>query len=218
MRIKLVLSVGLALTALGVGLVLLGSPVVLASRNGNWPSQGIAAIRHNAHVCQTNEQLPADVSAIGLSMQATLGPMVNLQILSGKRVIAQGSQEAGWDGERVTVPLAHSPPATADATICFKFGSSASKGLQAVDETVLITGQLEPPKVAAISEEGPLEGRLGIEYLRHDGRSWGSQALSVARRLGVTSAEGGAWMAVVAGALMLVAAILGSRSILHELR
>jgi len=73
--------------------------------------------------------------------------------------------------------------------------------------------------VAARSRQGKaLPGRFRIEYLRAASSSWWSQALTVARRMGLGRSPGGTWIVAPMIALMVAAIAVASRLILRELR
>jgi hypothetical protein len=216
MRIKVTLAAGLALSALVVGLTLTGSPTVLAGENGIFPEGAIAIVNHGGYrICQAGETLPRGTTRLRLSLLAVLGPRVGLTVSAGGHLLAHGSQESGWDGGRLTVPIDAPASTSADARVCLTLAAGASGPL---DETVGVLGLPSTRATAAVGAGKILPGRMRIEYLRPDSRSWLSSARSVARRMGLASASGGAGIALVAAALMLAALACGSWSILRELR
>ncbi len=84
--------------------------------------------------------------------------------------------------------------------------------------TVSVRGWATRPAVAARSSEGPLPGRMGIEYLRPSHRSWWSSAASVVWRLGLGHAASGVWYTLLAMALATALVALTSWLVLQELR
>jgi len=207
--VKVVLAVGLALLALAVAATLLQSPLSVAARNrvpGN--ETGIWKTTHGATYCQDHESLPREVSAIRIWLDASAGPRVSVVVSSRGQVLTSGSRPSIWIGGSVTVPVKPLPRAVSDVTVCVSFPLG--------DETIFVGGSLTPASVAAYEGPVPLQGRMGIEFLRPDTRSWAAQALEVARRMGLGRAAPGTWIVLVALALLASVVVLCSRLILRE--
>jgi hypothetical protein len=209
-RVSLALGAGLALLTIAIGLTLTRSPPLLAGTNSIPAATRVATTTRSAGACQANEVLPADTSAIRLSLEASLGPRVTVKALSGKRVLTHGERPAGWTGLGVTVPVKRVPQSTSGVKICFAFAVE--------NELVSIFGQRTPATVAATYPEGTLPGRMRIEYLRPGRSSWWSLALSVSRRMGLGRAWAGTWIVLLVLALMVTAATLASWLVLRDLR
>jgi hypothetical protein len=209
MRIKAALAASLALIALALALTLSHAPLAVA-RKGVAPEHTLVSADKPAKACQASETLPRDTTAIRLGLTSALGPRVAVKVLSGSRAIARGSAAAGWSGASVTVsvkPISHT---VAPVAVCFT--------TTLMNGTVAMRGVPTSPRAAAKSEEGPLPGRMGIEYLRPGNSSWWSQLTAVARHLGLGRAASGTWNALLVAALAAALVTLSSWLVLQELR
>jgi hypothetical protein len=207
---RVALAVGLALTVLAVLAVLAHSPDSVARANGIAAQDPLGQFSGRAKLCQTGESLPRGTSAIVISLSAFHGPRVAAQALSGTRVLTRGEQDSNWTGRTIAIPVKPLARTIAGATICVEFSTA--------HEPVSPFGQPTPATLAATGNGDTLPGRVSVEYLRPGGRSWWSLASSTAYRLGLGRADGGAWIAFVAIALMLAAAATLSAALLEELR
>jgi hypothetical protein len=208
--VKIAIALGLALLAISIGLTLTRSPPLLAGTNSILVATKVASTTRSASACQANEVLPANTSAIRLSLEATLGPRVTVKASSGRQVVTYGERPAGWTGLGVTVPVKRVPQSTSGVKICFAFGVE--------NERVSIFGQTTSAKVAATGGEEVLPGRMRIEYLRSGHSSWWSLASSVSRRIGLGRAWAGTWIVLLLLTLMVTVATLTSWLVLQELR
>ena len=210
-RVTIVLAAGLALLAVAIGLTLLHSPMVLARKNGTpVAEQRIATTRQSVSYCQAHELLPRGTSAIRLSLGAGTGPRVSVSVSAAGHVVTTGTQGSGWTGRVVTVPVAPLSRTVSDATVC--------ASLTPRDENLIVFGETTPPAIAASNGGQRLAGRMWIEYLRPGSSSWASQALAVARRMGLGRALAGTWNALLVAELLAAIAILTSTLVLRELR
>jgi hypothetical protein len=208
--VKVALAAGLALLALAVGLTLLQSPLSVAASNkvpGN--ETAIWQTHQGATYCQAHESLPSGVSAIRIWLVAAAGPRVSVVVSSHGHVLTSGSRPSIWVGGSVTVPVKPLPRAVSDVTVCTSFRLG--------DETIDVQGSVTSAAVAAYDGRTRLYGRMGIEFLRPDKRSWASQALEVARRMGLGRAAAGTWIVLLALALLASIVALVSRMILREI-
>ncbi len=203
MRDAIAFVTGLALTVLAVAVVLSHSPQVLAGTNAIEPRPiSLAAVPGAGSACQADETLPADTSAIRLSLEASSGPRIVVTVVLGKTVITRGEGTPGWIGEVVTIPVRPLDHATHRADVCFAFAGA--------DERVSFLGAPTPGRSAARTATGVLPGRLAIEYLRPGSSSWWSLALSIARRMGLGRAWAGTWVVLLVAALMATNVALAS--------
>jgi hypothetical protein len=207
--VKIALVGGLAVTALAVTATLLHAPSIVAATNSIARTTRLVVADTGAGACQGNEAPPRGTSAIRLALSASFGPRVNVTALSGSRVIARGTQETGWVGGDVTVPIGPVRRAYSHVTVCFQ--------ITRLTGSVAVVGEKTPPAVAATAGGEALPGRLRIEYLR-PGRPWLSVIPAVLRHMGLGRAAAGAWIAVPIGALAAAAAALASWAVLRELR
>ncbi len=176
-------------------------PLVVVATNSAASKGAIAITRGNTTLCQSEEVLPGGASAIRLGVSVNVGPKVSVTVLQGSQVIAKGSQAAGWTGEVVTVPIAPVPSTVSGAEVCVAFGP-------AVEPVELVGTRARRPT-------GETPGKLRAEYLAPGRRTWWSQALGVARRMGLGRSPSGTWIAFVPIALMAAAAALVSWLILR---
>jgi hypothetical protein len=210
-RTTVALTVGLLLLALALVLTLAGSPLVLAHTNGIENDEKLAVTYSEAAACQAGEVLPAQTSAIRLSLESGVGPGVRLTVFSGSRLLTSGTVGSGWIGGSVTVPVRAVSHSVASARVCFTVGRTG--------ERVALLGVSTSPAVAARDSEGhALAGRIGIEYLRQGHSTWASLAGGVAKRMGFGRAPSGGWIVLPLIAMMGVVVAAGSWLVLKELR
>jgi hypothetical protein len=209
MRVTVALACGLALIALALALTLSHTPLTLV-RKSSPATQTLVSSYQSAQGCQAQETLPRGITAIRVSLTASLGPSVTVKVLSGSRVLTSGSDPPGWAGASVTVPVKPLSYAVSPVKVCF--------GVTSVNGKVLLRGEPSAPAVAVKSEEGALPGRMNVEYMRPGRSSWWSRISSVARRLGLGRAAAGEWNALLVLVLMLTFITLSSWLVLKELR
>jgi hypothetical protein len=208
--VKLALLGGLGALSIALVVTLLGSPMSVARTNrvpGNETT--IWSTTHSATYCQGQEVLPGGVSAIRVWLDAAAGPSVDIAVSARGHTIASGSRSSIWIGGSVTVPVKPLPRTVHDVTVCASFHLR--------DETIAVQGSSTPRAHAAHDGRQALDGRMGIEYLRPDTRSWLSQAGEVARRMGLGREPAGTWVVMLALALLGAALALASRLLVREL-
>ncbi len=205
------LVAGLALLSIALVITLSGSPLVVTHVNATPASEPILEAGSGSSACQAGEVLPADITAIRLTLVAAVGPRVSLSALTGTRVLASGVTASGWTSGAVTVPVKALSHAVAPVRICFKLGPSA--------ETVQLGGSRTSAATAAHNLSGvPLPGRFTVEYMRPGSSSWWSLAKTAARRMGLGRAPSGTWVALLVLLLMGTALATASWLIVKELR
>jgi hypothetical protein len=210
-RAAIVLTVGLALAAIAIAATLSGSPLVVARDNATPASAPILEAGSGAGACQSGEVLPADISAVRLTLVAAVGPRVSLTMYSGTHVLAGGVAAGGWTSGAVTVPVKPLAQAVSGVRICF--------GLGRAPESVTLGGSHTSAALAARELDGKaLPGRFTVEYMKPGHSSWRSLARTVARHMGLGRAPSGSL--VVPLLLVLMGAALASASWLavRELR
>ncbi len=214
MRVRIALAAGLALLAIALLATLSRAPLEVIRSNQPAAESiephiaGIAAGK--ARVCQEDELVPAGTSAIDLSARTdTMGPALTVRVLSGGRVISEGSRAAGWRGPGLTVRVATIAHTVPHATVCFTTGTLL--------EMLGMRGEKTARAVGLISDGRRVAGRMKIRYLRRNPGSWFSTARSVARRMGLGHAPGGAWGALLPALAMIAAAVLTAWLLLREL-
>jgi hypothetical protein len=212
MRALTVALVGsLAVVALSLVLVLLGSPMSVVGTNripGDSPLP-VATTEHSASYCQADEVVPRNTSAIRVWLDAAAGPRVALFVRAGGRTVLTGTRGSNWTGGSVTVPVKEVGQRIAQATVCvsFKLG----------DETVIAEGEMAPAGRAARSSAGALHGRIWIEYLRPGVHLWASLIPTVVDHMALGRATSGTWIVFVALAMLLACVLLGSDLLRREL-
>jgi hypothetical protein len=208
-RIKGALAGGLALIALAMVVTLAHAPLTVA-RAGAPPEHTLVSTTLAAAACQGHETLPANTTEVRLSITAALGPRVSVKVFSGSSVVTHGSTPAGWSDASVTVPVAPLPRTLAPVSVCF--------AMTLMNGKVAMRGSPAGRTEAAQTTEGPLPGRMDIEYLRPGASSWWSQVTAVAGRLGLGRAAAGTWNAFLVMALAASFIALSSWLVLKELR
>ena len=204
---RITLAACLAVIAVAFVLTLSHSPLTVARGNLS-TAGGLVTTGQPARACQAKEALPRGTSAIRLALLTVLGPQVTVRVLSGSRVVTQGSYPPGWSSGAVTVPVTPVAHAVAPVRVCF--------ALTSMNAPVTLRGWTTRRAVAALSGEGPLPGRMGIEYMRPSSPWWSSVASTI-RRLGYGHAASGLWDALLVVALTLAFIALTSWLVLKEL-
>jgi hypothetical protein len=197
-RTRVALALSLLILILAIGVTLSRSPPTVARSNHvNTPTQ-FQTVTGPFAVCQGGEALPADVTAIRLSLDSVLGPQIKLRVLQGKRLLTQGQRGSGWTAADVTVPVKPLATGAAKVSVCFAF--------IAKDESVGLTGEQVTGARATRNDSGVIR----IEYLRSGDSSWWSLASSVADNMAFGHAWSGGWVAPALAVAM--AAILAAVS------
>jgi hypothetical protein len=209
--VKIALILALALVAIALAGVLSGSPpAVTRAKAPMADANTVGRLTGGDEVCQGGEVVPRGTTAMRVWLEAVVGPPLTLTARSGSRVLTSGARGAGWSTGSVTIPVRPLARTRSDVTVCVGVGQAR--------EPVRVRGIAGPPRYAAYDAgHEPLAGRVLIEYLRPGGRSWWSLARSVVRRMGLGHALGGAWVALLA--LAIVAAMVAAASwlVLREL-
>jgi hypothetical protein len=208
-RLKITLGVGFLVGAVAMALTLAQAPLTVA--RVNTAKHTIIGLKyHRTDLCQSDEVLPRQTSAIRLRVGSFLGPRVAVEVLAHGRIIAHGARGSGWSGGVVTVPVRPLSTTRAPVELCFSLFLNGY-------EYGLLVG--EPTKGArgARGPHGPFPGRVRVEYMRLARSSWWSLAPSVARRMGLGHAWSGTWSAVFVIVLMTGVALVCARTVLREL-
>jgi hypothetical protein len=202
--VRYALAVGLVAVAAALGVVLSRAPLTVAASNGIPARPDVTIIRGARVICQDGGAIPASTTAVRISLSANVGPSIHLTVLSHLQPVTSGSREAGWGTtETVTVPVARVAQTIESARLCLTLGPTA--------ELIQVNG------ARGRTSTGAHRTLLRFEYLLPGQRSWLSLASSVASRLGLARAAGGAWVAYVVVAGMIAVLVLASRLILREL-
>ncbi len=211
-RVSIALAAGLALLAVAIGVALLGSPMVVARKNGvprreyRVTSTAGGAITY----CQAGELVPKGVTAIRLALSAFTGPSMKVTVSADGHTIAEGTRGSGWTGRAVTVGVRPLPYPVSGATVCVSF--------RLRDERMTMFGAPSPRAIAAYSGRRALSGRMWIEYLRPGTRTWASLAPSILRRIGLGRVPAGTWVALLALELLVTLVIIASALAYTEIK
>jgi hypothetical protein len=210
-RASITLAVGLVLVTIAIVVTLSGSPLLVVDTNGTPASQELVEASTGAGACQSDEYMPAGISAIRLTLVAAVGPRVGLTVSSGGRVLTSGVAHSGWTSGAVTVPVKALAYPVTDARVCFVLGPSP--------ENVQMGGASSSAALAARDLSGAaLPGRFTVEYMRAGGSSWWSLVRTVAKHAGLGREPSGSWIVLLILALMAGMLIAGSWLAVRELR
>jgi hypothetical protein len=207
--VKAALGIGLTLVAVALVVVLSGSPVRVEGPHQGGVQTVIGQLRGEGRACQAGRGPPAGASAIRFDLEAVIGPSVAVTVEADGRVLTSGTRSSGWTGADVTVPIRALQAEATHATICLSLGPSR--------EVLTLLGSPGGGATATQTAEGPVSGRLGIEYLAAGDRSWWSQVAQIAHHIGLGRSPSGTWIAFVLLALMATAAALACWLALRQL-
>jgi hypothetical protein len=209
--VRITLAVALALTLAALGFTLSRRPLVVAGTN-SIATEAVGELDDvgtRASTCQQAGVVPAGTTAIRVSLEVrAVGPAVTIKLLSGSRVITEGSEPAGWGvAPNATVPVRRVADTVQHARMCVTVGETV--------EPFRVRGApLEPNTIEVDSLR---EIRLAAEYLRSGHNSWWSLASAIARHLGMGNWSDGPWLAFLGIALMLAIALSLSLLTVREL-
>lgn len=205
-RITLVLSFTVLIVAVAVTLT--GSPPRVV-RVGVPSLVTLGSTTQAPTVCQSNESIPAGVSAIRIGLEGPLGPAVLLRAYAGGHVIAEGSRPGNWTDDSVTIPVKALKASVHSAKLCFYVHENG--------ELLQLYGAHSDPSQAAFAGEQRLPGRFSVEYLSSSDKSWWSRARAVARHMGIGHAISGPSVAVLVALLAIALVSLMVRLAWKEL-
>ncbi|MGN6190250.1 MAG: hypothetical protein ACTHOE_15260 [Conexibacter sp.] len=208
-----IVAIGCILLVVAVAAKLSHAVPVRTGTNDALATTALGGTVGRLDVCQTDELIPAGTGGVRVWLRTTgrSGPALALVATNGREVIGRGTLAAGWSGRTATIPLRPVTRAQRSARICVAVGASASVTL--AGEVTDDPDHAGPPATASGEQ---LRGRLRIEYLTPQRRSWWSQIGTLARRVGFGRTPGGSAVAFVAALLMLVAVGLGARQLVRS--
>lgn len=204
-------AVGLALLLLAFALVL--TPGAQRRSGSDLTPNGafVAALGAGQQACQEGELLPADTSAVRVTVATNGLASPPLAIaFTGPRgnVLTSGSLPAGWDQGVVQIPLRHVSSPSEGAHVCLRNGGP---------HVVLLGGDLPDPGYHMTVAGRSVEGRLRYDYMRPGHESWLALLPTLAYRSTLGKSDlvrHWGWAAAVA--LMLLAVGLAVRTIVRE--
>jgi hypothetical protein len=207
--VAMVLIVGLAAIAIAIVAVLARAPLTVAGTNSVSGSEYTELKAPGTlSSCQQAKLIPRGVSAIQVGAEGFyFNPLVQLKVLSGQRVLAQGTQIAGSIAPLVTVKIDALAHAVSNARVCFTIGPAL--------EPIRYYGV--PRQSTKPSSNQLEEVELELKYLRPGSKTWGSQLSSISYHVGLGRAPGGAAAVILLLALGLSTVALACRLALREL-
>ena len=199
-RVAVTLAVGLIVLAVGL-VATLSRAAPRRTGTNDVTTDAVFGVTHGGDtLCQPHELIPAGTGAIRISLSGTGGriPTAGVVLADGSRTIASGGNPATHGSGALVVPLHPVVRHDAQGRVCIRLGSGGR---------LTIRGHVTASPFAARSGRKPLPGLLRFEYLRPGRESWWSFASTVAHRMGIGHAIGGASVALLA--LLLVVGSIG---------
>jgi len=208
--VKIALAAGLAVIAVGLGLMLSSTPVSVAHTSSS-KEENLGYTGESHTLCQSGETLPQGTTAVRLQLGTFTGPRLTLRVFAGTKLIDSGERGSGWTGRTVTIALRSVPSHSSVVRLCVGWAMGGS-------ESIHVMGALTEPSRALRIDGAPERGRFGVEYLRSGRSSWLSLAPGIAHRLGLGRSPSGTWIAVLAALVMLAVVAISSRVIVGEIK
>ncbi len=209
--VVIALAAGLTLTGIAIIAILAHSPLSVAGTNSVSGAEYFELEQDGKlSSCQPSGTIPRGTSAIRIGVEGLyFGPAVTIKVLKGSRVLREGHQvPGGVSAPTATVPVSSFAHPVDDARVCMAVGPAK--------ERIRYYGV---PNHSAGPRANPLQqSTLHVEYMRPGGKSWWSQASSIAYHIGLGRAPSGTWVAFLALFLMLVVVAVVSRLTLEQLR
>ena len=205
------LTVGLALIAIAIIVILTRSPITVIGTN-SISSKNFIVLEEKGKLsnCQPAGTIPRGTSGLRIGIEGLyFSPAVTLKVLTGSSVIREGKHTAGGvSAPTVTVPISSLPHAVHGARICATVGPAQQP-----------TRFYGSPNGLSAPISDQLQGAsLRVEYLRPGGKSWWSFVPSIAHDMGLGRAPSGIVVVFLVLALMLALVIIASRLTVEELR
>jgi hypothetical protein len=171
----------------------------------------VAALGAGQQTCQNQELLPADTSAVRMTIGSygRPGPPVKVAFTGPRgQTLSAGTLPAGWREGVVQIPVSHVSKATDGVQVCLRDGGH---------EPIAIAGAVPDPGYQMQVGSKTVEGRLRYDYMRPGRESWLELIPTIVHRS--TLAKSGLvrhWAWVGALLLMLASIGLAARTILRE--
>jgi hypothetical protein len=209
-----VVAVGLCAIAVAFAVMLLGSSPRRSGSDLTPNGAFVAVLGAGQQTCQGGEPLPADTSALQMTIGTYGAPGPPLRVVvtgADGRVLTSGGLPAGWRQGVVRIPVAHVATATQGTRVCLQ-DAEALGGTR----TIALAGDLPDPGYSmTVAGRTVAGGRLRYDYMRPGSESWLALAPTLVHRF--TLAKAGflrSWSWVLALALVLATAALAVRTIL----
>lgn len=206
--IPLIITIGLGLIVTAIVATIARSPITVAGTNSVSAQVTGELKKGDISSCQPAGTIPRGTSAIRIAIEPIdVGPKVDVKVLSGSRMLAEGQTPAGWgSASTVTVPVKPFAGPIHGAHICTMIGPAVQR--------FRISGELRHSHTSEVKLQALI---LQMEYLRPGPKSWLSLASSIAYHIGLGHAASGTWIVFLAVLLMLAVVALASRLTLEEL-
>jgi hypothetical protein len=205
------MAVGLAAIAVILAVVLLQKDQRRSGSDLTPNGAFIAPLLAGQETCQEGELLPADTSAIRVTIgtYGKPGPPVHVTFTGPHgHLLSSGGLPAGWREGVVRIPIAHVSNATDGARVCLRNSGPGA---------ITLAGALPDPGYRMQVASTTIEGRLRYDYLRPGSESWLELLPTIVHRS--TLGKAGLvrhWAWAGALVLMLLAVGLAARTIILE--
>lgn len=214
MRVRVVLAVGLALTAILFAWEMSGSASRTDGSDHGSPRVFSASVPGGKTVCQPVDSLPADVrfARVVAGTDGQLVPAMRLRFINAAGAsVAEGKSGAGNLQGYVTFPLARRPQAGSAVEFCLRvYGST----------TVRLAGQYHQITSRSEVVNGvPRPGIVSLQYARAGGETWWQYLPALSRRFDLGKVGlFGMWTLAAMALLLLVVWIAAVGLLDRELR
>jgi hypothetical protein len=171
----------------------------------------VAALGPGQQACQEGELLPADTSAVRVTLGAEGRPAAPVRVTftgSHGELLSSGGLASGWRQGIVRIPITHVAKATEPVRVCMRDVGTSS---------IAIAGTEPDPGYHMLVGDRTIGARLRYDYMRPGSETWLSLLPVIAHR--TTIAKSGlirhwAWAGEIV--LMLLAVVLAARTIVRE--
>lgn len=201
----------LAVGALAVGIAAaLSHAEVRRTGTNDVTLKGTVATLHAGHrVCQQGERLPAGTATLALTAtrRGTPRPGLTLTLLDAAThaPVAAGTATV-WRDQTATVPLRPRSVRERAVSVCLRMRDPGT----AAGAAVTLFGGPASGVQSATVDGAQLGGRLRLDYLQAEARSWWSFAPTVVRRIGFGHGRSGPAGALAAALLLLTSIALAA--------
>ncbi len=171
----------------------------------------VVALDPGQQSCQEGELLPADTSAVRVTLGAEGTPAAPMRVtFTGPRgeLLSTGALAAGWKQGIVRIPITHVANAIEPVRVCIRdVGSSP----------VAVAGTNPDPGLHMLVGNRTVEARLRYDYMRPGSETWLSLLPVIAHRTTLAKSDlirHWAWAGAIL--LMLLAVALAAHTIVRE--
>jgi hypothetical protein len=205
------MAVGLTAIAVSIVVVLLHSEQRRSGSDLTPNGAFVAALGPGQQTCQEGELLPADTSAVRVTLGAEGTPASAVRVtFTGPHgeLLSSGGLAAGWKQGVVRIPITRVSRATEPVRVCLRDVGTSQ---------IAIAGTAPDPGYHMLVGGRTVEARLRYDYMRPGTETWLSLLPVIAHR--TTLAKSGlirhwAWAGAIV--LMLLAVALAARTIVRE--